>query len=126
MPNRQLPVLYAVIDGTTMGYEGASEVRESSEAYASAAHASCPSREFTVIAYPPPTQLRDERLEEIGAIADSAANYHAASKLRLPPQMHATQLALGMAELRDRLRKLYCQLTGQNPWEDEPSEIRRP
>jgi len=57
--------------------------------------------------------------EQVGQLADRADNFCCASLLGLPAKVHAEQLALGMADIRDALRALYIEATGDDPWTDE-------
>lgn len=60
-----------------------------------------------------------ELWEQVGQLADRADNFCCASLLGLPAKVHAEQLALGMADIRDALRALYIEATGDDPWTDE-------
>lgn len=60
-----------------------------------------------------------DRYERIGLLADRVSNLLGAMKLPMPPQMHLDQLRKSLPELRDELRQLYADATGENPWEDQ-------
>lgn len=59
-----------------------------------------------------PTWATDRLAEAI----DRLDNYWHASKIPLPAQLHAEQLANGIASVRDELKALYKELTGEDPW----------
>lgn len=63
-----------------------------------------------------------EQLDCLGKISDSADNFHHASQLNLKAALHAEQLSKGMLNIRDQIRKLYVEVSGENPWADEPSD----
>jgi hypothetical protein len=67
-------------------------------------------------------QISDGQLEQIGLLADKADNYHGASQLRLPPQMHVEQLSIGMKEIRDELREIHTAISGEDVWEHHPKD----
>lgn len=58
-----------------------------------------------------------ENIEAIGQLADRADNFAAAVKLPLPPKVHADQLAEGMREISRELKRIYVEVTGENPWD---------
>jgi len=57
-----------------------------------------------------------DQLDAIGELSDKADNFHCASELPLPAAVHAEQLADGMKDIRDALRTLYRDITGEDPW----------
>lgn len=64
-------------------------------------------------------KITTDQLDELGKISDSADNFWHASKLKLPPALHSEQLAMGMVDICNRLRKLYIEISGENAWDDE-------
>lgn len=66
------------------------------------------------------SEMTTEELDAIGRLADKANNFAHATLLPLPAKMHAEQLSIGMKDIRDALRKIYVEASGDNPWEDEP------
>ena len=65
--------------------------------------------------------MTPEQLEDLGQIVESASNFHAAGQMPLPPQMHLTCLRDGMEAIRDNARRLYFEVSGEDPWADHPS-----
>lgn len=57
-------------------------------------------------------------LDTIGRLSDKADNLVHAARLPLTPQTHVECLSGGMAEIRDALRELYLEASGNNPWEE--------
>jgi hypothetical protein len=72
----------------------------------------------------PSKGITRKQLETLGKLSDKAANLRAASHLRLPPEMHVTQLSNGMKEIRDEIRELYIDIAHENPWDLEPKSSR--
>jgi hypothetical protein len=55
--------------------------------------------------------------ERLGRLADKCDNLvHSAQLFHLPDKIHKEQLAAAMAEIRDELRAIYTDETGDNPW----------
>jgi hypothetical protein len=67
-------------------------------------------------------QISDEQLEQIGLLADKADNFHGASQLPLPPQMHVKQLSVGMKEIRNELREIHTAISGEDVWVNHPKD----
>lgn len=55
-------------------------------------------------------------MDRIGELADKADNFYHGAQLPLPPQIHIMGLTAGMESLRDELRALFTDVTGENPW----------
>jgi len=55
-------------------------------------------------------------MEIIGEMAAHADTLIAASHLRGAPEMHVDQLRKGLITIRDTLRDVYIQETGDDPW----------
>lgn len=55
-------------------------------------------------------------LEIIGRLADKADNFVHSTALPVDPAIHVEGLTGGMKEIRDELRKFYCDATGTDPW----------
>lgn len=60
-----------------------------------------------------------EVFERLGVLSDRADNYWHAVMLPLPAAVHADQLRAGMAYIRDELREIFREATGENPWEGQ-------
>ena len=58
-------------------------------------------------------------LTAIGSLADKADNFVHAAQIPVPPAIHVEALSGGMTDIRDELRKLYVELSGDNPWEGQ-------
>lgn len=56
--------------------------------------------------------------ERIGLLADRCDNLHAASQLPLPAGQHLPILRVSLLELRDELRAMHIEITGDDPWSD--------
>jgi hypothetical protein len=61
--------------------------------------------------------ITDEQLDDLGKLADTADNYAAAAKLRLPDSLHREALTKGMEIISEALKNLYKQISGENPWD---------
>ena len=66
-------------------------------------------------------KITADQLDSLGKISDTADNFSHASQLHLPAALHAELLSKGMVNIRDQIRKLYVEVSGENPWADEPS-----
>jgi hypothetical protein len=63
--------------------------------------------------------ITDEQLEELGRLADQANNLAAASQLPLPAAQHVVHLRNGLLSIDQALRKLYVEISGDDPWEGQ-------
>lgn len=54
--------------------------------------------------------------DQIGRLADKCDNIHAAGNLPLPADVHLPIVRTSLLDMRDELRAMYVQLTGENPW----------
>ena len=63
--------------------------------------------------------MTQEQLDQIGEIADRCDNLAHAARLPMPPEFHVTQLTRALANVRDQLRALYVEASGDNPWEGQ-------
>lgn len=61
------------------------------------------------------------QLEALGQIVESAANYEALTMLPMPTEVHFGALLDGMRKLRDEARRLYVEVSGDDPWDGHPS-----
>lgn len=61
--------------------------------------------------------MKDENADSLGRLSDKCDNLFHASKLPMPDKLHKEQLASAMEDIRDELRKIYIDETGQNPWD---------
>jgi len=55
-------------------------------------------------------------LNRIGTLADKCDNIHAASKMPLPADVHLPIIRTSLLDMRDELRGIYEQISGENPW----------
>lgn len=62
--------------------------------------------------------ITPDQLDRLGRTSDKADNFTHAVKLPLPDSLHKQQLAEGMQKIRDELRALYVEVSGENPWEE--------
>lgn len=60
--------------------------------------------------------MNTEHLEEIAALADMSDSCFCASRLQLPPEIHAEVLSNKMKEISDRLKAVYREASGNDPW----------
>lgn len=65
-------------------------------------------------------EVSSDVMERIGQLSDKADNYHGASRLPFSPRIHLDALSGGMLEIRDELRAIFIEVTGENPWEFHP------
>lgn len=65
------------------------------------------------------TPMWTDNVEEIGRLADTADNYIAATSLPLPASFHVEQLKAGLKDISARLKQIYVNVTGENPWEEK-------
>jgi hypothetical protein len=62
-----------------------------------------------------------EEVEQLGRVVERLANLYGATKLPLRPELHLAGIVPGLKELRDQLRELYVAVSGDDPWEGDPS-----
>jgi len=60
--------------------------------------------------------------ERIGKMSDRTDNLYYASRMPLPAEAHKKILQGALQDIRDDLRKLYVEITGENPWEGGPPD----
>lgn len=60
--------------------------------------------------------MNADQLDRLGRLADKADNFTHASKLPMPDSIHKQALTDGMNDIRDALRLLYIEVSGENPW----------
>jgi hypothetical protein len=53
---------------------------------------------------------------ELGEIAETLDNLHHALMLPMPADLHLKALKEALPDLRDKARRAYEELTGDNPW----------
>lgn len=58
-----------------------------------------------------------DKFENFGLLIDELDNLAHALQIPLPPQMHVEQLKELLPEKVAKLKALYIEITGQNPWE---------
>lgn len=68
--------------------------------------------------------MNTERIEKIGQLSDTIDNLLHAMQLPLPPKMHLDSLKGNLESVRDELREIYTEETGDNPWapDESPTE----
>jgi hypothetical protein len=55
--------------------------------------------------------------EEFGTVIDELENLSAGLSIPLPAEMHIEQLKKLLPEKVEKLKKIFLQITGENPWE---------
>ena len=63
--------------------------------------------------------------EELGKAADTVDNLCAAMSMPMAPQLHLIALKQSLPALRDVLRLIYVNETGENPWSTLPESLGR-
>ena len=58
-----------------------------------------------------------DSMEELGKASDTIDNLLGAMQLPLPAQLHLDQLRRSLPEIRDTMRRVYVERTGDNPWD---------
>lgn len=59
-------------------------------------------------------------MDRIGRLSDKADNYYHATMLPgLSPRIHIDALTGGMQQIRDELREIFKDVTGDDPWSDQ-------
>lgn len=58
-----------------------------------------------------------EEVEELGGLIDSVDNLAHALQLSLPAEMHVEQMRQLLPEKVEKLKKVFIEITGENPWE---------
>ena len=65
------------------------------------------------------------QLDSIGQLADKADNFlqyaHGAFADRVPTATRFDALKVGLTELRDDLKNIVIEVSGENPWGDSPA-----
>lgn len=61
--------------------------------------------------------ITEDNMDKIGELSDRIENLTYAAKLNLPPAMHLEQITKVIVEIKDELRAIYKDTTGENPWE---------
>jgi hypothetical protein len=68
--------------------------------------------------------LPADHLDTIANLAERCANLHAATSLPLRPELHLEAIAPALQEMAAQLRAIYVEVSGEDPWEDEPTPQR--
>lgn len=63
--------------------------------------------------------ISQEQLDELAELAEQAGNLIAASRLRVSPAIHIEGMRGGLESIEAALRKLYVEISGENPWVDD-------
>lgn len=58
----------------------------------------------------------EDKFEILGLLIDELDNLAHALKLPLPPQMHIEQIGIALPEKVKKLKEVYVEITGDNPW----------
>lgn len=59
----------------------------------------------------------EEKFEKLGLLIDELDNFVHALGLLLPPKMHVEQLKISLPKTVEKLKGVYVEITGENPWE---------
>lgn len=59
----------------------------------------------------------DENFEKLGELIDSLENLSCALNLPLDNKIHVDQLKILLPEKVEELKKLFVEITGENPWD---------
>lgn len=62
--------------------------------------------------------MNEDQKDRLGRLADRIDNLTHAMALPLPDSVHLQALRDAMPELRDELKAIYVEVTGENPWEE--------
>lgn len=62
-------------------------------------------------------KLTADQLDRLGKLADTCDNLSAATGLPMPPQFHVDTLKSSLTTLGSRIKALYVEVSGENPWE---------
>lgn len=57
-----------------------------------------------------------DNVEEIGRLSDTVDNYIAATNLPMPPKFHLEQLKDVLKKVSAKLKEIYVDTSGTNPW----------
>ena len=66
--------------------------------------------------------ITQEQLEELAELAEQAGNLIAASRLPVRPAIHIEGMRGGLESIEATLRRLYVEISGENPWGDEEED----
>lgn len=70
------------------------------------------------------TTIDEEQLDLIGRLADKMDNLRAALDLPMPDSFHIKQLKVELPDIGNDLKKFYRMISGENPWESGPFDIK--
>lgn len=62
--------------------------------------------------------ITPDQLDKLGRLADQANNLAAASQLPVAPAIHVACMRQGLIDIDKALKKLYIEISGDDPWED--------
>lgn len=66
--------------------------------------------------------ITQEHLEELAELAEQAGNLIAASRLPMRAFIHVEGMRGGLESIEAALRRLYVEISGENPWGDEEED----
>ncbi len=55
---------------------------------------------------------------EIGELKDTVDNLRGALEIQMPPQFHVTQMKNQLAEISEKLKSIYIEMTDENHWSE--------
>lgn len=61
--------------------------------------------------------MTEEQKVQFGWLIDRVDNLKAAAEVPLPPKMHLVHVNAVLPELSAAFKKLFIEITGENPWE---------
>lgn len=59
----------------------------------------------------------EDKFEELGQTIDSIDSLANVLKIPLPPETHVEQLKIALPLKVEKLKSLFFEITGENPWE---------
>lgn len=59
----------------------------------------------------------EDKYERLGVLIDEVENLACALNFSLPAQMHVEQLKISLPKKVEELKKVFIDITGENPWE---------
>lgn len=59
----------------------------------------------------------NDNFETLGTLIDEIESLACALKMPLKPEMHVEQLRISLPKKVEKLKQVFIQITGENPWE---------